>query len=191
MKHGTGIDFFANGDKYGGHYKMGRPHGEGKYTWTNGSFYEGEFRHGLKEGKGKWKKFTVTQNNSRVYPVSLSGSSAKILEATQFLFYEGEYYKDKKHGYGEFSWATGNTYKGEYRDDEREGHGEMRWTDNSCYIGEWIRGIQHGYGKICFPDGSEKEGYFENNMYIGPLPREGIKMTKNNSQKALKQRSTV
>jgi hypothetical protein len=60
MKHGTGIDFFANGDKYGGHYKMGRPHGEGKYTWTNGSFYEGEFRHGLKEGKGKWKKFTVT-----------------------------------------------------------------------------------------------------------------------------------
>lgn len=47
----------------------------------------------------------------------------------------------------------------------------MRWTDGSCYIGEWVRGIQHGYGKIVFPDGTIKEGYFENNIYIGPLPR--------------------
>ena len=48
----------------------------------------------------------------------------------------------------------------------------MRWTDGSVYIGEWIRGIQHGYGKIIFPDGTEKEGYFEDNIYVGPIPRE-------------------
>jgi hypothetical protein len=30
-----------------------------------------------------------------------------------------------------------------------------------------VRGIQHGYGKMLFPDGSEKEGYFENNIFIG------------------------
>jgi hypothetical protein len=47
----------------------------------------------------------------------------------------------------------------------------MRWTDGSYYVGEWVRGIQHGYGKIVFPDGTEKEGYFENNMYVGPLPK--------------------
>jgi hypothetical protein len=60
----------------------------------------------------------------------------------------------------------------------------MRWTDGSYYTGEWIRGIQHGYGKIVFPDGTEKEGYFENNIYIGPLPREGFK-TANLSSKDL------
>jgi len=47
----------------------------------------------------------------------------------------------------------------------------MKWTDGSYYTGEWIRGIQHGYGKIVFPDNTEKEGYFENNIYIGPLPK--------------------
>lgn len=41
----------------------------------------------------------------------------------------------------------------------------MYWTDGSCYQGEWIRGIQHGYGKMIFPDGTKKEGYFENNVF--------------------------
>ena len=47
----------------------------------------------------------------------------------------------------------------------------MKWTDGSSYVGEWVKGIQHGYGKIIFTDGIEKEGYFEDNVYIGPLPR--------------------
>jgi hypothetical protein len=41
----------------------------------------------------------------------------------------------------------------------------MYWTDGSSYQGEWIKGIQHGYGKMIFPDGTRKEGYFENNVY--------------------------
>jgi hypothetical protein len=40
---------------------------------------------------------------------------------------------DKKHGYGIFQWASGNSYKGEYKDDERDGYGEMKWTDASIY----------------------------------------------------------
>lgn len=48
---------------------------------------------------------------------------------------------DKKSGYGEFRWASGNVYKGEYKDDMREGHGVMAWVDGSKYIGEWRRGI--------------------------------------------------
>lgn len=57
MKHGKGSDEFANGDKYTGMYKNGKPDGPGIYTWSNGSYYEGEFKNGLKEGKGKWKKY--------------------------------------------------------------------------------------------------------------------------------------
>ena len=41
----------------------------------------------------------------------------------------------------------------------------MLWTDGSAYQGEWARGIQHGYGKMVFPDGSVKEGYFDNNVF--------------------------
>jgi hypothetical protein len=41
----------------------------------------------------------------------------------------------------------------------------MIWTDGSMYDGQWIRGIQHGLGKIVLPDGTYKEGHFENNVF--------------------------
>lgn len=41
----------------------------------------------------------------------------------------------------------------------------MIWTDRSMYEGEWIGGIQHGLGRMIFPDGTQKEGYFENNVF--------------------------
>jgi hypothetical protein len=45
----------------------------------------------------------------------------------------------------------------------------MFWTDGSIYQGEWKQGIQHGYGKMTFPDGTIKEGRFENNIFIGAV----------------------
>lgn len=75
-----------------------------------------------------------------------------------------------KNGYGEFKWTSGNMYKGNYKSDLRDGHGEMTWSDGSKYIGEWKKGSQYGYGKIILPDGMVKEGYFENNLFIGPVP---------------------
>ena len=125
LKHGRGTDLFANGDKYSGEYFKGKPHGEGQYVWVNGSYYEGEFREGLKCGKGKWKKFLHSDHSS----------AGKKESGPQFLYYEGDYLNDKKHGMGVFTWASGNIYRGEYKNDEREGHGEMKWTDGSSYIG--------------------------------------------------------
>ena len=88
--------------------------------------------------------------------------------------FEGQYINDKKEGYGVFRWSSGNCYRGQYKGDEREGIGEMRWTDGSVYIGQWGRGIQHGYGKMIFPNGLVKEGFFDNNVYKGPMPMEHI-----------------
>ena len=47
----------------------------------------------------------------------------------------------------------------------------MIWTDGSMYDGEWQGGIQHGIGRMVFPDGSAKEGIFENNVFKSELPR--------------------
>jgi hypothetical protein len=30
--------------------------------------------------------------------------------------------------------------------------------------------VQHGYGRVVFPDGTIKEGYFENNIFRGASP---------------------
>jgi hypothetical protein len=106
----------------------------------------------LKHGKGKWRKSNKPNCNS----------------------YEGEYYMDKKHGYGVFNWESGNIYKGNYKEDERDGYGEMYWTDGSVYKGEWRRGCQHGFGKMAQPDGMNLEGYFDMNVFKGPTPPDNL-----------------
>ena len=108
----------------------------------------GDFSNGLKHGNGRWKKNEAPTSNQ----------------------YEGQYYQDKKHGYGVFKWQSGNLYRGNYFDDERQGYGEMFWTDCSIYKGEWVRGIQHGFGTMVFPDGTVREGQFENNVFMGRSP---------------------
>ena len=45
---------------------------------------------------------------------------------------------DKKHGYGEYTWADGRKYKG-----------------------EWVNSKRHGKGKIISVDGTEREGIWE------------------------------
>jgi hypothetical protein len=42
----------------------------------------------------------------------------------------------------------------------------MKWMDGTSYTGMWVNDIQNGMGKIVFPDGSYKEGVFENNVLI-------------------------
>jgi hypothetical protein len=115
---------------------------------NNGSVYSGTFKNGLKHGKGKWKKGSDSSKSNS---------------------YDGEYFMDKKHGYGIFNWASGNVYKGNYKEDERHGYGEMYWIDGSIYKGEWVRGIQHGFGEMIFPDGTKKVGIFDHNTFVSPV----------------------
>jgi hypothetical protein len=76
---------------------------------------------------------------------------------------------DKKHGYGEFAWESGNKYTGNYHLDDRQGYGTMSWTDGSKYQGHWVKGVQHGIGLMAFPDGTQRAGFFENNIFQLPL----------------------
>ena len=103
LRHGNGTDFFSNGDVYVGQYCNGKPEGFGQYKWTNGNTYTGEFLNGMKHGKGKWKKRNVDGSESN------SGNGSKLCN-----MYDGYYEMDKKHGYGEFQWESGNRYIGNY-----------------------------------------------------------------------------
>lgn len=58
LKHGYGIEQFANGDIYQGNYLNGRPCGFGEYHWANGARYKGNFQNGLRFGKGIYTRST-------------------------------------------------------------------------------------------------------------------------------------
>jgi hypothetical protein len=144
LKHGRGKDTFHTGDSYEGEYRYGKFEETGIFKWSKGMVYKGQFKHGMRNGKGQWLE-------------NEDGSGAT---------YNGEYFRDKKHGIGVYKWPSGNEYRGNYVNDKREGYGEMYWIDGSHYKGEWKEGIQHGKGKITFADGIVKEGQFVDNMYV-------------------------
>ena len=102
----------------------------------------------MKNGQGHWKKTSGEENSNQ---------------------YSGGYKKDKKHGYGEFTWSTGSYYKGNYINDQKTGYGEMYWADGSIYRGFWANGLQSGLGLMIFKDGLRKAGFFEDNIYKRPL----------------------
>ena len=106
----------------------------------------------MKNGKGKWKKAPSNPNVKN-----------------RFNQFEGYYEMDKKNGYGEFIWESGNKYSGNYHKDERQGYGTMTWTDGSKYMGHWVKGVQHGVGLMFFHDGTKRAGFFENNIFMLPL----------------------
>ena len=84
----------------------------------------------MKHGKGKWRKKPDSNQ------VNDSSKAKRI--CNQF---EGEYRRDKKNGYGEFYWQSGNVFKGNYQDDLRQGYGEMHWVDGYIYRGFWLQGV--------------------------------------------------
>ena len=90
-------------------------------------------------------------------------------QKNRFNQYDGYYEMDKKHGYGVFQWESGNKYQGNYHYDERQGYGTMEWTDMSKFNGHWIKGVQQGIGIMIFPNGINRAGFFNNNIYSLPL----------------------
>ena len=51
-KHGKGVYYYNNGDKYEGDFNEGQAEGKGKYFYKNGDRYEGDFKNDTAEGKG-------------------------------------------------------------------------------------------------------------------------------------------
>lgn len=56
--------------------------------------------------------------------------------------YTGEFKGDKKHGQGEFTWASGefagDQFIGQYQDNLRTGPGKYTWADGSVHKGQWL-----------------------------------------------------
>ena len=49
-------------------------------------------------------------------------------------------------------------YTGEYFDDKKEGYGIFEWPDGKKYEGQWLNGKQHGKGTFFTPPNEKIEG---------------------------------
>jgi hypothetical protein len=71
------------------------------------------------------------------------------------------------HGQGTHNFESGAKYSGGFKDDNYHGKGTYTSADGGKYIGEFRDNTLHGKGTYTYADGSIKDGYWENNKYIG------------------------
>jgi len=44
------------------------------------------------------------------------------------------------HGYGYYEYVDGTKYKGQFYMDKKQGFGEYTWQNNRSYTGYWVNG---------------------------------------------------
>lgn len=127
----------STGEKYTGQLDArGKRHGKGVLRWPNGNCFMGDWREGCMCGTGTF------------------------LYGVEGDRYEGEFFDDKKHGQGKYTFANGNFYTGAFHVDKRHGKGRYSWMCGDLYDGEWRDGKMHGSGVTVYSNGNKYEGEF-------------------------------
>ncbi|GMF22429.1 unnamed protein product [Phytophthora lilii] len=185
VSDGEWLITFANGDKYSGACRRGRPWGKGTCKFANGSAYTGDWIDGLREGRGicvnpdgtilegDWQHSVfvkAVRSPSRFVDVSLSSntppSSQKRLNSSTESDGEGEYPMSGAHHH---VFPNGDTYEGEFADGLRNGFGIFtECATGSTYEGQWLQDLRHGSGILT--SGSKDfiyDGAWENDKRCG------------------------
>ncbi|XP_028292919.1 alsin-like isoform X2 [Gouania willdenowi] len=117
--------------RYAGAWLAGRVHGRGTMTWPDGRTYTGNFKNGLEDGYG-----------SCIMPNKLYNKND---------YYQGQWKQGKIHGFGKYSYASGEVYEGCFFDGQRHGYGmlssgKLVGTSSGVFIGQWAHDMKTGYG---------------------------------------------
>lgn len=128
---------------YKGEWKMDQPHGRGEALYPDGTRYEGDFLANKKSGFGK------------------------LVYAGGVHVYEGNFWRDEKHGHGVETFSSGATYDGTYARNERSGRGVYKYAEGTVYDGKWRHNKYHGRGVLRYANGDLYEGMFRDGMRSG------------------------
>jgi len=90
--------------------------------------------------------------------------------------YQGDWFMDKRSGFGIMTWSDGRRYVGGFRNDLFDGPAVQSCADGSRYEGTWKEGNPHGIGVYTSKDGTKIEGMFVNSSWsiqekVGQLER--------------------
>jgi len=130
----------ADGGRYYGSLRDGKPNGRGRVEWDNGALYEGTFENGVYQGRGRF--------------VGADGTR-----------YEGEFANGVFEGRGRYESRNGEIYEGDFEKGEFTGHGAWSRPDGARYRGAFRKGRMHGEGRYSDGKGEIYEGEFVDGVY--------------------------
>lgn len=166
MRHGTGVQQYANGSLYSGQWAHNARQGRGTLRYQSGDVYEGEWNDDVPAGHGvmgwvdasklyykelyagAWRCGMPDGAGQSTY-VTLPRLALTPVEAAAPLPAPSQFIAPPE--------ARLNVYVGEYRDGQREGTGTFYYADGSCYQGRWVAGAKRGPGSFTSAVGEVRE----------------------------------
>ncbi len=98
------------------------------------------FRNGLRDGEGSFlgSDFSYSGNYSEDFREGF-GVLSKCLSYIPSAcdIYRGYWHLDKKHGYGNLTFANGDLFVGTFKEDQQDGHGVFTAANGTIYTGSW------------------------------------------------------
>ncbi|XP_073399170.1 radial spoke head 10 homolog B isoform X1 [Dendrobates tinctorius] len=148
LMHGRGVYTWTDGLKYEGEFFMNFPMRHGVYTWPNGSRYEGQVYKAIRHGTGVHiSSDQLVSYTGEWYMGMRHGKGAIYYDTEGTSWYEGDWKRNRKEGWGVQRFPSGNIYEGQWKNDKFHGEGRMRWlSSNEEYVGQWEHGVQNGPG---------------------------------------------
>ena len=172
--NGTGTFAYADGSKYEGAFRNGKPNGQGVFNHFDGDRYEGMFKDGFEDGQG-----TLYGKDGKVYAGLWKAGeyigAPAIVEAPKSGCVQG----NCQNGRGVFvRREDGSKYTGSFQNGLPHGEGVMEFTNGEKYTGQFAHGFFEGKGLLQLMDGTRVSGYWTGGEYAGEeLPKPPVAET--------------
>lgn len=164
--NGEGSFAYADGSKYEGGFRNGKPHGNGIFAHFDGDRYEGQFKDGFEHGQG-----TLYSIEGKVFAGIWKEGEFIGAEALVAAPAAGCMQGDCLNGRGTFiRKEDGSKYTGSFRNSLPHGEGVMNFANGEQYSGQWVDGQFEGQGTLRLMDGTEVKGYWKTGVYAGTTP---------------------
>jgi len=103
-------------------------------------------------GTGETKEQSVLSESDIMARVEAAGN--KITKKYWNGVYYGQMEGGQRHGYGTYTYVSGNKYVGEFKNGKQDGNGTFTWDDGEKYVGEYKNGLSHGQGTYTNANGT-------------------------------------
>ncbi|XP_053324313.1 ALS2 C-terminal-like protein [Spea bombifrons] len=160
---------------YEGEMSWGKPHGKGTLKWPDGSNHVGDFEFGQENGFGICLVPSALQDRYDCYKCHWVNGVMQgygICDYADESTYKGYFKDNMRHGFGVLENLNSATnpfkYTGNWWRDKKSGYGVWENTDKGeRYIGMWQDNLKHGPGIVLTDSGKCFQGSFILNKLVG------------------------
>ena len=189
IKEGFGKMIFVDGSEISGLFHNNKLQGYAKYIntgkkninnrlnfddkviiITDNLDYEefvGEYKDYSPNGFGIYKNYLTNLTITGIFINNIFSGIGIEESGEGGYIYSGEFYYNKKEGYGKMEWKDGQKYFGEFKNNQMNGYGIIEYPGKIFYQGEIQNGKMDGFGEFFWRNDKKYIGNYKNDKRNG------------------------